>query len=185
MPTTTDVKRCAGAGLEAGGGAAVAVRGRRHSRSAPRRLAVTVLRAFSGYRSDHGPQMAAALAFHVLLSLFPIAILLVAGSAISLSRADADALLAEALDGLPLTESARTTLELRLREVTARGTELGLVGAAALAWSGSAVMAALRTAVNVAYDVPAGRSFVRGKLVDLGLSSYVNRPMRWSVLSAW
>ena len=44
---------------------------------------------------------------------------------------------------------------------------LGLLGLAGVIWSASGVMAAVRTALNVAWDTTAKRPFLRGKAVDL------------------
>lgn len=46
---------------------------------------------------------------------------------------------------------------------------LGLLGLTGVIWSASGVMAAVRTALNVAWDTDAKRPFVRSKAVDLRL----------------
>ena len=46
---------------------------------------------------------------------------------------------------------------------------LGLLGLIGVIWSASGMMAAVRTALNMAWDTEARRPFIRGKIVDLAL----------------
>lgn len=114
--------------------------------------------------------MAAAISFHVLFSLFPLAILLVAVLGLVLRD---ESLRQQVVDFLlrrvPLSPRGRSDLERLITGVTGGSSALGLLGLLGLAWSASGMMAALRAALNAAWGLEGGRSFVRGKLLDLGL----------------
>ena len=125
-------------------------------------------RAFSEFRADHGPQMAAAISFHLLFSVFPLAITVV--SVIGLVTQDPharDAVATAVLKVVPLSQTGRRQLHDLLISVGGGAGTLGLLGLAGVIWSASGVMAAVRTALNVAWDATAKRPFLRGKAVDL------------------
>lgn len=127
-------------------------------------------RAFAEFRAGHCPQMAAAMSYHVLFSLFPMAIMAV--GIIGLVTADPgarDAVLAAVLKAVPLSSHGRQQLRGLLGSVSGGAGALGLLGLAGVIWSAIGVMAAVRAALNVAWDTGARRPFLRGKAVDLAL----------------
>ena len=122
------------------------------------------------FRADHGQQMAAAISFHVLFSVFPLAIAVV--GAIGLVTQDPharDAVIRAALGAVPLSSTGRQDLRRLIVSVSGGAGALGLLGLLGVLWSASGVMAAIRTALNVAWDTTQKRPFLRGKLVDLML----------------
>ena len=135
------------------------------------RQALALLRrAFAEFRADHCQQMAAAVSYHVLFSVFPLAILAV--GIIGLVTQDPharDAVAGAVLKVVPLSGHGREQLRGLLSSVGGGAGALGLLGLIGVIWSASGVMAAVRTALNVAWDTDARRPFVRGKLVDLAL----------------
>ena len=107
----------------------------------------------------------------MLVSLFPLAILLVAVFGLI---ADDDAarrrVIDLVLDNVPLREDrGRADLEELLQSVTSASRGFGIVGVAGLLFAASAVMGAVRKALAAAWDVPARRPFLQGKLLDLAL----------------
>lgn len=117
---------------------------------------------------DGCPQRAAAISYYSLLSLFPLAIVLVAIFGIVV---DDDAarrrVIGFVLDNVPLREDrGRADLEELLRAVTERG-GFGIFGVAGLLFAASAVMGAVRHALNAAWEVAEPRPLLQGKLVDL------------------
>ena len=137
----------------------------RSLRSQRLRLLAHALREF---RDDECAQYAAAISFHVLFSLFPLAILLVSVLGLVLRDAGArDHVLRTVLDALPLSARGSADADRLLRSVTGGLTAIGLVSIPGLLWSASGVMAAIRSAVNAAWELDGGRPFLRGKLVDL------------------
>jgi membrane protein len=140
----------------------------------PRRFVARLLRrSLADYFDDHCPQLAASIAYHVLFSLFPLAI--VAAGAASLvvhatgSRA---ALISDIVGQLPLSGSGAARLDHLLRDTTSSTAGLGLLGIIGLLYSASGMMAALRVGLNQAWEVDAPRPYLKGKLVDLALVAF-------------
>lgn len=134
------------------------------------RLLALLRRAAAEFREDHCPQMAAAIAFHLLFSVFPLAIMAI--GVIGLVTQDPharDAVTSAVLRVVPLSGQGRRQLRDLLDSVSGGAGALGLLGLAGALWSASGVMAAVRTALNIAWDTDAKRPFLRGKLVDLAL----------------
>ena len=127
-------------------------------------------RGISEFREDHCPQMAAAIAFHLLFSIFPLAIMAVAVIGLFTQSSHArDEVTSAVLEVVPLSRHGRQQLLGLLGSVSGGAGALGLLGLAGVLWSASGVMAAVRTALNIAWDTGAKRPFFRGKLVDLAL----------------
>ncbi|HEU5417686.1 MAG TPA: YihY/virulence factor BrkB family protein [Streptosporangiaceae bacterium] len=135
-----------------------------------RQALVLLRRAFAEFRADHCPQFAAAISFHLLFSVFPLAITAV--GIIGLMTQDPharDTVLAAMLKVVPLSAQGKQQLHGLLGSVSGGAGALGLLGLLGVIWSAGGVMAAIRTALNVAWDTSRKRPFVRGKAVDLAL----------------
>jgi membrane protein len=128
-------------------------------------------RAFGEFFEDGCPQRAAAISYYALLSLFPLAIVLVAGFGLVVDDEAARRRVIEfVLDNVPLREDrGESDLEELLRSVTAAGGGFGVVGIAGLLFAASAVMGAVRHALNAAWEVSDRRPPLQGKLLDLAL----------------
>jgi uncharacterized BrkB/YihY/UPF0761 family membrane protein len=74
---------------------------------------------------------------------------------------------------MPLSSHGRQQLRGLLGLVKGGAGALGLLGLIGVIWSASRMMAAVRTALNVAWDTEARLPFVRGKAVDLALVACV------------
>ncbi|MEI6689166.1 MAG: YihY/virulence factor BrkB family protein [Thermoleophilia bacterium] len=111
---------------------------------------------------------AAAIAFHVLFSIFPLVLLItvVVGSrtrSTEVRSAIADGL----MNALPLDPSARGQIDNLLLAANANLAAIGIIGALALVWSASGMLGSVRGAMELAWEGFSGtRPFVRGKLVD-------------------
>ena len=141
------------------------------TRSPWARQALALLRrGISEFREDHCPQMAAAIAFHLLFSMFPLAIMAVGITGLITQNPHArDQVTSAVLQVVPLSGHGRQQLRGLLGSVSGGAGALGLLGLLGVLWSASGVMAAVRTALNIAWDTDAKRPFFRGKLVDLAL----------------
>ncbi len=131
---------------------------------------VLARRALAEFRADHCPQMAAAISFHLLFSVFPLTIAAV--GIIGLMTQDPharDVVITAVLDVVPLSRAGRSQLTELLASVSGQAGALGLLGVLGVVWSASGVMAAVRTALNAAWDTDAKRPFLRAKVVDLAL----------------
>jgi membrane protein len=127
-------------------------------------------RALREHLDDHCQQLAAAIAYHLLFSLFPLAI--AAAGILGLVTSDParrNTVINAMLDHVPLNDNGRSQLHDLLTSVNGRAGALGLIGFIGVLYSASGVMAALRTGLNQAWDAKASRPFARGKLVDLAL----------------
>ncbi len=130
-----------------------------------RRLAVRSVREFL---DDRGPQLAAAISFHVLFSIFPLVIVLagVFGIVVNATGVRAD-VVDTVVENAPLSEEGEDDLRRLLEGATGGLSALGLLALPGLLWSASGMMAAIRAALSAAWDVEDRRPFLRGKLVDV------------------
>lgn len=129
------------------------------------RLAERSLREFF---DDHCPTLAAAISYHVLFSIFPLAILLVGiFSLLPTSSSLRHGIVDAAVGAVPLTDSGSLQLR-RLLESTSNGIgAVGILGMLGLIWAASGMMGSIRLAVTLAWDAESRRPFLRGKLIDV------------------
>jgi membrane protein len=131
------------------------------------RLFRAMTTALSRYGPDGCPQFAAAIAYHVLLSIFPFVLLVASIAGFVLRDPEVRARLAETIvDRLPVIETAGIDLDRALNAGVAPLGFLGLVGLVTLLWSASGMMGALRVAFNRAWRAEYGQPYLRGKLLD-------------------
>ena len=122
------------------------------------------------YVRVHGPRQSAAIAYYVLLSLFPLALVFAAGAGLVLKDESLRADFVSALtDALPLNEAGAGDLDSALRGVSSSAAPVGLISLAALVWSASGMMGAIRGTLDDLAGETAPRPFVRGKLVDFAM----------------
>jgi len=127
-------------------------------------------RSIAEFSDDRCPQFAAAIAYHVLFALFPLAIALTAVFGIVVRLAGVQADVIDNIAGLlPLSANGTQRLRDLLRDVTGNLSALGLLGVVGVLYSASGMMTAIRVSVNAAFDVEEARPFIKGRLVDLGL----------------
>ena len=127
-------------------------------------------RSIADYLDDGGPQLAASIAYHVLFSIFPLAIVLTAVSAIVVQAFGAQADVVDAVvRNVPLSSDGADQLRRLLEGVTSGYSALGLLGVLGLVWAASGVMTSVRVALNAAWDVDGPRPFLKSKLIDIGL----------------
>ena len=138
-------------------------------RQAARTAMVLAQRAFREFFDDGCLQRAAAVSYYSLLSLFPLTIVLVAVFGVVVDDDTARRrVIAFMLENVPLREDGgRADLENLLRSVTEGRGGFGLVGVAGLLFAASAVMGAIRHALNAAWGVIERRPPVKAKLMDL------------------
>jgi membrane protein len=131
-------------------------------------------RSLAEFADDGCPQLAASIAYHVLFSIFPLAIVTGAATGIVLNATGSRATVVDTIvSNVPLSQSGDDQLRTLLLGATGHLSAVGLVGLVGLVYSGSGMMAALRAALNGAWDVEEARPYLRGKLVDLGLVALV------------
>jgi len=132
------------------------------------RLARAVPAAFCAYSAHLGPQLSAALAYRVLLSLFPLLILVVSVLGLVLNDAELQETVVDwLLDALPLTDAARADVERAVEGIATPVSAAGLVSIAALVWAASGAMTTVRTGLDQVWEPPRQRPPGRAKLLDL------------------
>lgn len=125
-------------------------------------------RSLARFARVAGSRQAAAIAYYVLLSLFPLMLFLasVAGLVLRDSglRADFVNALAEAL---PVTESGADEIASALHGVSANAGAIGVISLFTLLWTASGMMGAIRGSLDSIDPETPARPFARGKVVDL------------------
>ncbi|MPZ48467.1 MAG: YihY family inner membrane protein [Dehalococcoidia bacterium] len=135
-------------------------------------LRLLVSRSIAEFADDNCTQMAAAISYYVLFSLFPLLIFLVGIAGVLLRDTELQEQLVEVvLEYIPFSEDeGRNEVRQVIRSAAGVGSgALGILGLIGMGWSGSNMFAIIRRSLNSAFDLSARRPFVRQKLVDLGL----------------
>jgi membrane protein len=141
-------------------------------REAIDRTTLLFRRSAEEFFDDDCTQMAAAISYYVLFSLFPLLIFLVGVLGLFLQDS---ALQEDIIDGVlnvaPLSEGeGRDQVSEAVRGVAGVGSgALGVFGLIGMAWSGSNMFGIIRRSLNTAYDLDQRRPFVQQKLIDLGM----------------
>lgn len=136
-----------------------------------RRLWLLTKHSVLGFVDDNCPQMAAAISYYVLFSLFPLVIFTIGILGFTLQDSDFERQLVDELTGLlPVDSEGAGNVEDAVRELTgASSGVLGILGLIGLAWVSSAMFAVIRRSLDIAFDLSGKRPFVRQKLVDFGM----------------
>lgn len=118
---------------------------------------------------------AAAIAFHVLFSVFPLILLVTAILGTQMRSAEARQQVVDGLlNVLPLDPSAADQIDQLLVSASNNLATIGIVGAIGLVWSASGMLGSVRGAMELAWEGHSGtRPFLHGKLVDALLLAIV------------
>lgn len=130
---------------------------------------MTVLtRGAEGFAADRGHRLAAQVSFHVLFSLFPLVLLLTAVLGLFFGDETARERVVDFLtENVPLLAEQGEAIREAVEGVSRGAPALGLGAVFVVAWSSSTMMAAVRDALNVAWNSEDNRPFFRGKAMDL------------------
>lgn len=120
--------------------------------------------------ADRCTQYAAAIAYRVLFSLFPLTIALVSVFGLVLQDDELrQRVINELTDILPVSESGQGNIQTSIEQIATPLSAIGLISLVALLWGASGMMASLRLGLEAAMKVDRGRPAVRAKLVDFVL----------------
>ncbi len=140
----------------------------------PLRIVQTLVRAvpaaIDGYFRDRLAQHAAGIAYRVLFSLVPLAIVLVSIAGIVLHNEQRrQEVVSEIVTHLPFTEEGTSSVEAAITRLASPTSAFGLVSLLLFFWASSGMMGAVRTGLEAALRVEpdSRRPAVRAKLVDL------------------
>jgi membrane protein len=135
-----------------------------------RKLLRVVPEAVHGFYADHCGQQAAGIAYRVLFSIVPLAIVLVSIFGLVLQdesvRSDVIDSIAERL---PVSAAGRQDVEDALTSIATPASAAGLVSLVLFAWAATGMMTSIRQGLENAMHVTRSRPSARGKLVDLTL----------------
>lgn len=140
-------------------------------------------RTFREFSADNVSDLAAALTYYAILSLFPALLVLV--SLLGLAGPNATRTLTENASAL-LPQEVAGLLNTAIENLQGNQAAAGLVGIASLAvalWSASGYIAAFMRASNVVYDVPEGRPIWKTLPIRVGVTLVLVVLMTFTVLA--
>ena len=133
-----------------------------------RKLARVLPEALQRYFLDRCPQHSAAIAYRVLFSIAPLAIVLVSIFGLVLqNEAVRESVVDTIVDALPVSVAGRKDVENAITAIATPASAAGLISLFVFAWAATGMMAAIRTGLETAMEVTVRRPMARGKLVDL------------------
>ena len=133
-----------------------------------RQLVRVLPQAGEGFFEHRCTQQAAGIAYRILFSLAPLAIVLVSVLGLVLEDNEVrDDLVDYVVEALPVSAEGAQTVEDAIVEIASPTSAIGFVSLLVFAWSASGMMAAIRTGLETAMQVETRRPAARGKLVDL------------------
>lgn len=126
--------------------------------------------AIQQFFADQCPQLAAGIAYRVLFSIAPLAIVLVSifGLVLQDDSLREDVVNA-VVDALPVSAAGEKDVENAITAIATPASAAGLVGLIVFVWAATGMMTAIRRGLERAMGVTESRPAARGKLVDLGL----------------
>ncbi len=127
-----------------------------------------VVEAYKRFLQDGAFDLAAAIAYSALFSIFPLLLAIVAAAGLVVNEIDVRRAIAETLSHYLPPATAEFVDRNIAETIRLRGT-FGALAIVGLIWSATAVAATLRNALNRLLRAPRRRSFLLGKLLDLGL----------------
>ena len=135
-----------------------------------RKLVRVVPGALEQYFADQCPQQAAGIAYRVLFSIAPLAIVLVSVFGLVLQNEGVRESVVDAVvDALPVSVAGRQAVEDALTAIATPASAAGFVSLIVFVWAATGMMTALRRGLERAMGVTESRPLARGKLVDLAL----------------
>jgi membrane protein len=135
-----------------------------------RKFARVVADAVERFFSHQCPQLAAGIAYRVLFSIAPLAIVLVSIFGLVLQDDSIRRDVVNAIvDDLPVSPAGRKEVEDAITGIATPASAAGFASLLVFGWAATGMMAAIRQGLERALDVTDLRPAARGKLVDLAL----------------
>lgn len=122
------------------------------------------------YFADNCPQLAAAITYYVIFSLFPLLIFIAGIVGLFLDADTQSTIVNDVLKEIPLNQGeGRSTVEDAVQALSGRNAPLlSLIGLVGMLWAGSSMFGAIRRAMNIVYrDIDYQRPWFQQKIVDL------------------
>ena len=120
-----------------------------------------------GFSEDHGAQMAAAIAYHVLFSFIPLITVLLAVFGFIMRDPQRQQHAADrVLASLPLQTG--TLVYDSIHSISTQTGALTLIGLLSLLWAAKGLFGAIRATLNIAWNAKTKRGLITDTLLDLG-----------------
>lgn len=134
-----------------------------------KRIVALARESAAAYTRNLCPQLASAIAYRVLFSLFPLAIFLVSIFGLLIENAERrDELVTWVVERLHLSEAGSVRLDDAIAGLARPSSALGLIALLAVFWGASGMMAAIRVALTSLWGTERRKAW-RGKAFDLVL----------------
>jgi membrane protein len=130
------------------------------------RLVGICTRAVNDFLGDNGPQLAAAISYYALFSLFPLALAIIFGLSFFLGPDSIESLAKQTAKQAPVSPE---TVNDVLTSVVGSRNIAGVAGFIGLLWAGTAVFGAIRKGVNTTWGITKPRPFLQERLIDISL----------------
>ena len=125
-------------------------------------------RAISDFTEQRGSIYAAAISYYAMFSLIPMIVLIATVFGWFSRGTDLQArVIASIVNAVPPGIGLRAQIQSVISISTEQGWLLTLFGFAGTGWTASSLFSVLRRALNLAFDIPAARPFITGRLVDM------------------
>jgi membrane protein len=135
-----------------------------------KKLARVIADAVERFFSHQCRQLAAGIAYRVLFSIAPLAIVLVSIFGLVLQDDSVRHDVVNAIvDELPVSRAGRKDVENAITEIATPASAAGFASLLVFGWAATGMMAAIRQGLERALDVAESRPAACGKLVDLAL----------------
>ena len=118
------------------------------------------------YLGKNGPQLAAAISYYALFSLFPLILAFTLGLSFFLEADTIEDVAKRIARQVPVSQEAVSNV---LSDTLESRGIAGAAGAVGLFWAGSAVFSAIRKGVNATWGITRPRPFVQERAIDLSL----------------
>ena len=123
-------------------------------------------RAVNDFLGKNGPQLAAAISYYALFSLFPLALAIIFGLSFFLGPDSIEDLAQRVAEQAPV--SKRTVSDVLTSTLSSRSLA-GSAGIIGLLWAGTAVFGAIRKGVNATWGITRPRPFLQERVIDISL----------------
>src|SRR5215510_12800342 len=133
--------------------------------SIAKKLFGVIADALQRFFADQCPQLAAGIAYRVLFSIVPLAIVLVSIFGLVLQDDSIrDSVVDAVVDALPVTAAGRKDVEDAITAIATPASAAGFVSVLVFAWAATGMMTAIRRGLESAMHVTESRPVARGKL---------------------
>jgi membrane protein len=131
------------------------------------RIVALLSKTISAFGEDNGSLLAAGVAYNLLFSIFPFALVTISVAGFFMESPRFESQVINAIANL--IPVAKGMLETNLHEVVRSRAETGIIAVLVLIWSASSFFNALRNSLNKAWGIKGEVSFFKGRMKDIAM----------------